>query len=107
MTPEPDPKACPFIDEREGVVYLRVRARPGAKRDRVEGTHGDQLKVSLIARPVEGEANKGLVAFLAKTLGVRKSAVSIDSGLKSRDKSVRIEGVGAGEARAALSERLP
>ncbi len=44
------------------------------------------------APPVEGKANRELLAFLAKELGVSKSAISLRSGAKSRVKSVEIEG---------------
>lgn len=49
------------------------------------------LKVYITARPVEGEANKMLRAWLADTLGVAKSQVNIVQGLQSRHKQVTID----------------
>jgi len=107
MTPQPAPRLPPFIESREGVVYLRVRVKPRGKRAAVEGVHGASLKVTLTAPPVEGEANRSLVDFLARLLGTRKSRISIDSGLKSREKRVRIEGMGAEEVAGAIRRELP
>ena len=45
--------------------------------------------------------------FLARLLGTRKSRISIDSGLKSREKRVRIEGMGAEEVAEAIRREMP
>ena len=50
-----------------------------------------------ISRPAlatlhKGKANKALVALIAKTAGVAKSAVSLVSGDTQREKILRIEG---------------
>lgn len=51
---------------------------------------------------MEGEANAELVAFLAKRLGVPKSAVTIVRGESARRKVVEVAGVGVAAAAAAL-----
>jgi uncharacterized protein (TIGR00251 family) len=51
------------------------------------------LAVRLAAPPVEGAANKALIAFLAEAFGVSKSAVRVESGERSRRKRVRISGL--------------
>ena len=53
------------------------------------------LSVRLAAPPVEGAANKALIAFLADEFGVSKSAISVESGERSRHKRVRVSGVTA------------
>jgi hypothetical protein len=55
--------------------------------------HQGRLKVRLTAPPVEGEANKECVRFLARLLDVPRSSVSILQGLKSRSKTLLIRGV--------------
>ena len=74
-----------------------VRLTPRAKRDEiaavVELNGRPALAVRLTARPVEGAANKALVALLADRLGVPKSAVTIEAGHTSRLKIVRVRGV--------------
>ena len=87
-------------------VRLAVRLTPRARKDAVGGIvdTGDgrpALAIRLAAPPVEGAANAALIVFLARALGVQRSAVTIASGDKSRLKIVRLKGVGA-----AAVERL-
>jgi uncharacterized protein (TIGR00251 family) len=63
---------------------------------------GGELKIRVAAPPVDGQANEELVRFLAKQLGVPRSAVKIVSGIGSRSKVAAIEGIGAGEAATRL-----
>ena len=79
-----------------------MRLQPRAKRDEVVGERGDQVVIRVSAPPVDGKANAALVAFVAKAVKVPKGDVSVISGHTSRDKVVRIEGVGEGELREAL-----
>ena len=73
-------------------VLLPIKAAPGASRDEIAGVLGDRLKVRISAPPEDGRANKAICALLAKELGVRKSAVSIQSGAGAPEKVVRIAG---------------
>jgi len=80
-----------------GGVVLAVRLTPRASRDVVDGigrlSDGREVAVVHIrAVPSEGAANNSLVALLAKTLRVPKSAVSIVAGGAARLKQVRIDG---------------
>ena len=64
---------------------LAVKLTPGAFADRIDGWDVDAegrpvLKVRVRARPVEGEANEALVKYLARALGVPKSANWLLSG---------------------------
>jgi len=88
-------------ETREGVRF-RVRVVPRARKSEIAGLLGKALKVRLAAPPVEGAANKALVAFLAQRLGVRRAQVQIVSGQTSREKLVAVEGVGLREARERL-----
>lgn len=67
-------------------VIIDIHTQPGAKRSEVVGEHGGRLKIAIASPPVDGKANSALIAFLAKTLGVSKSSVSILSGETSRQK---------------------
>lgn len=81
------------IKEFSNAVTFKVRLTPRSSRNAIVGEHEGALKIALTAPPVEGAANEALVEFLAKVLGIRKSAVKIVSGEKSKNKTVRIEGV--------------
>ena len=83
-------------------VTVRLRVQPRASRTEVAGTLGDELKIRVAAPPVDGEANEELLRFLAKRLGVPRSAVTIVSGSGSRSKVAAVEGIGPEEA----AERL-
>ncbi len=54
------------------------------------GSHGDAIKITLTAPPIEGRANTALVAFLSHFFKLPRSAVTLESGTKSRGKRVRI-----------------
>ena len=90
------------IKEKAGAVQFAVRVIPGASKNEVAGIQDGALKVKLTAPPVEGKANRACVEFLAGLLGVRRSALAIISGEKSRKKTVSVTGLVRGE----LEERL-
>jgi uncharacterized protein (TIGR00251 family) len=81
---------------------LSVRAIPNASQDVIGGWLGDKLKVKVQTVPEDGKANKALCRFLAKSLGIPKSAVQIHSGNKSRNKVFAIKGL----TKEKLTEKL-
>jgi uncharacterized protein (TIGR00251 family) len=83
-------------------VLLRLRVQPRASHNRLEGVHGDQLRVRLAAAPVDGAANAACLAFLAKCLGIRRSQVRLAAGEKSRDKLIQITGLNLAEVTSLL-----
>lgn len=93
---------CPFTIDADG-MRLAVRLTPKADRTAfgrvVVGADGRAvLGLRVAAPPVEGAANAALVAFLAKSLGLRKADVTILSGATSRLKLLHLAGDGAGLA---------
>jgi uncharacterized protein (TIGR00251 family) len=84
-----------WLIERDGDVELNLRVLPGAKRNQVDGLYGDALKIRLQAPPVDGKANQALIEFLSDKLGTPRSRISIVSGATTRNKRVRVVGVGA------------
>ena len=72
-------------------VTLQVKVKPNAKvSSLVQGDDGIWL-ARLKAPPVDGKANKELIALIAKEFGRPKSAVSIRSGASGRMKLVKVE----------------
>ncbi len=90
------------IRETSAGVQFAVRVVPGASKNEAAGIQDDALKLRLTAPAVEGKANRACVEFLAGLLGVRRSAVTIAAGEKSRKKTVTVGGI----TRAALEARL-
>ncbi|CAG8448065.1 11831_t:CDS:2 [Ambispora gerdemannii] len=76
----------------EGSLKISLLVKPGAKESRVSDISGDHIGVQIAAPPRDGEANKEVVSFLAQILQTRKTDVSIISGMKSREKVVRVDG---------------
>ncbi len=84
-------------------VILCLHVQPGARKTEIAGFHGEALKIRLAAPPVDGKANASLIEFLARQLGVAKSAVELLSGETSRAKRVRVGGVDSDAVSAKLS----
>ena len=90
------------MEQRATAVRLSVRVQPRASRTEVVGEHDGALKVRLAAPPVEGEANRELVRFLGKLLGVAPSRVTVVSGATGKSKVVEIEAVTVADVECAL-----
>ncbi len=75
-------------------MTFKVRVTPRASKNQIVGVEGDAVKVRLAAPPVEGKANEALVKFLASLLDVPRSSLEIIAGQSSRNKVIRIRGVG-------------
>lgn len=90
----------------DGGVVITVHAQPGARRTEVVGRHGEAIKIRIAAPPVDDRANDALVAFLAETFGVRRSAVTIRSGSTSRHKRVLINGIDLDAASTVVATLL-
>ena len=82
-----------------GRLLLTLHIQPGAKKTEIAGCHGDALKIRLAAPPVDGKANEALLRFIADTLRVPKSAVTLKSGQTSRRKVLEIAGADSTAAR--------
>ncbi len=96
----------PEIRERQGDSFLSVRVTPRASKTEILDVSAGRLRVRLQAPPVEGAANKALTDFLAKTLGLSKSAVSVERGETGREKTLQLAGVSAETLRLKLTEIL-
>jgi uncharacterized protein (TIGR00251 family) len=97
-----EPKVSSYLRETGEGVILEVQVQPRSFRNEVVGPYGDALKVRITAAPVAGAANKQLLQFLAKALKLPRKHLSIQSGAKSRTKSILIEGVSKAEVRERL-----
>ena len=91
-----------WIRETSGGVLVSLLIQPRASKNEISGLQGDRLKVRLTAPPVEGAANKMCITFLAKCLGLPKSALEIVSGQSSRQKQILIRDGGLDDIRAVL-----
>ena len=95
-----------WVQRSASGVFLQVRVTPRAARAGIAGVRGGALAVRLTAPPVEGAANRELVAVLARALAVRPAAVAITSGARGRQKRVRVEGLDPEAVRARVGAAL-
>jgi hypothetical protein len=84
---------------RDDGLLLHVRLTPKGGRDAIDGveTGADgkaYLKARVSAVAEDGKANAALIALIAKTAGLSKSAISIISGDTSRQKTLVLAGAG-------------
>ena len=98
----------------DGGIRLRLKVQPKARRAGVAGLTPDPegpdgtgwaLKLAVGSPPEDGKANAAVIALLAETLGVAKSAISVVSGATDRRKLVEIRG-DEKDLRAALDALL-
>ena len=92
----------PYTVHNDGSVVLKVYVQPRASKNEVAGIHGDAIKIRLTTPPVDGKANKALLAFFAKLLHVSKSSVSLQSGHQNRNKVIKIAGIKEEQLRDVL-----
>ena len=98
-------KSLPKNKGAEAPITLSIRIQPRASKNEIVTMESGGIKIRLTAPPVDGAANEALVKFLATTLSIPKSHVEIVSGHTSREKVVRITGIGDSEVRRVLNSR--
>lgn len=76
-------------------VTLVFRVTPNASKTEIRGRNEEgEIRLRLQAPPEDGKANKALIAFLAKTTGLRRNQVTIQRGETSRQKWIAFQSIG-------------
>jgi uncharacterized protein len=78
------------LAEIAGGTRLRLRVKPGARRNAIVGSIRGALKIAVVAAPERGKANRAVLELLAAELGIPLSSLKLLSGETSHDKTVRI-----------------
>ena len=94
-----------FFTECPDGIILNVRAQPRSSRPGLDGLIGDALKVKIKSAPVDGKANKELLATVADEFGLPKSCVAFKSGETSKTKRLLLEGMNADRFKALIAEK--
>jgi uncharacterized protein len=97
--------ALPRVEPWAGGARLWVRVQPGARRPRVVGVLGEDLKLTVAAPPEDGRANRALVRLLADWLGLEVAKLELLGGHSARRKVVGVA-LAPAALRARLDERL-
>ena len=103
-SPSSQGRRFPFLSACPEGALIMLRVQPGSPKNEAQGIHNNRLKVRLTSPPVEGRANDCLIEFLSKLLGVKKFALALIAGHKSRDKTVKIFGASLGDIEASLAK---
>jgi len=72
-------------------MFITVRVYPNATKNEVAGFSDGVWLVKISAPPVKGKANKELISFLSKVLGVGRSSLSITRGHTNRSKLIAVD----------------
>ena len=83
----------PVAIDATGAVLVTVRVIPRARETRVDGVRNHAVLVRLAAPPVDGAANIALLEFLSRLLRCPRRQLQVVSGEKSRNKSIRVDGL--------------
>jgi uncharacterized protein (TIGR00251 family) len=86
----------------QSLVSISVRVYPNAAGNEVAGFSDGVFQVKVAAPPVQGKANRELVAFLGKALGISKNRVSITRGHTTRNKLITIDGLSEADVERRL-----
>lgn len=78
-----------------------------ASREGVTGVRDTTIRIALNAPPVEGAANRALVRFLSKELGIAKGRIEIIAGEKSRNKRLCLKKVPKESLQAFFGKWIP
>lgn len=73
-------------------MQISVITHPNSRHPRIETDLTDALHVYVSAPPLEGKANMAVIETLAKHFGVKKNAITLLSGHKSKMKRFEITG---------------
>ena len=72
-------------------LLLAINLQPRASKDEIIETNEAPIKIRITAPPTDNAANLHLIKFIAKEFGIIQAAVTIDKGLRSRKKLLRIK----------------
>jgi uncharacterized protein YggU (UPF0235/DUF167 family) len=90
------------MSQKPRPAELVVRVTPRSSQSRVEP--GEPVRVFVTATPVDGQANQAVCELVARFLGVSKSRVWLVRGIRSRDKTLAVDGMSPHDLEAALKK---
>ncbi len=85
---------------------LKIIVQPKARKTGIIGLHDGMLKLAVASPPVDGKANREVVAFLADLFELKKKEVIILRGEHSRKKTCLLGDLDADEIRKKITPYL-
>jgi uncharacterized protein (TIGR00251 family) len=74
----------PFLREQADGVLLSIKLQPRASRNEIGEPLGEELKIKVVAPPVDSAANEALIKLLAEKLDCPRSKVELIRGRTAR-----------------------
>ena len=75
-----------YIVKNKEICWINLYVQPGARKSELAGLFDGVLKIRIKARAIDGMANKELLRFFRKDLGLKSA--DLVSGLQSRYKKM-------------------
>ena len=94
-----------YIKQINNKIILKVHVIPNSRQTRIVKAN-DIIEVELKAPPRKGEANRELIKFLSKKLGVSQSDILIVKGMRNKFKILEIHGLALEKATRVLNKYL-
>ncbi len=79
------------MSQQPATITLRVQ--PNARHNEVLKLEDGVFHIKIAAPPVKGQANRELIDFLSRSLGVSRGSITIEKGYTSRTKVISIVGL--------------
>ena len=83
-------------------VRISLRVSPNASRNEMVSFTDGVLRVKVSAPPIKGKANRELITFISRLLGVSKGSINIVKGHTNRNKVVAIDSLSREEVMKRL-----
>jgi len=94
------------LEQRADGVLLPVKGAPGSRRNELRDASGGMLKVCCTQIPEKGKANKAIVEVLAKSLGLKRSQITLVSGETDSHKKFLVADISVEELREKIESVL-
>ncbi|MGL6029546.1 MAG: DUF167 domain-containing protein [Legionella sp.] len=79
-----------WFKKEKNQLITHIYVKPKAKKSALIGVINDELHIAVHAKPMDGEANKELLTFIATFFKLPRSQISIIRGSNSRHKTLQI-----------------
>ena len=73
------------------ILIVNILGKPSAGKDAIGEPQGNQLRVSVKAKPLNGKATDYMVKYLAPMFGVRVADIEVVFGQENVNKQLRIK----------------
>ncbi|MBI4836907.1 MAG: DUF167 domain-containing protein [Candidatus Portnoybacteria bacterium] len=71
-------------------MKIFIKAKPNFKEERVEKTGDNEFVVAVCEPPLEGRANRAIIAALAEYFKIPAARIKIKTGQNSKNKIIEI-----------------